>query len=106
MRTAFRRNGTSLRFRMAGRKATSQVKSIAAVARVEVSADGRGVVSHAGTGMLRGLGALTVWSARVTAVLAEYVSGAVDVCPWRAVRRSGCGGGRRGGLHRRCRTTL
>jgi hypothetical protein len=74
---------------MAGGKAASQVKSIAAVARVKVSADGRGVVSHAGH---RGVG--------------RYVSGAVDVCPWRAVRRSGCGGGRRGGLHRRCRTTL
>jgi hypothetical protein len=68
---------------MAGGKATSQVKSIAAVARVEVSADGRGVVSHAGTGMLRELAELTGWSARVTAVLAEYVSGALDVCPWR-----------------------
>lgn len=33
---------------MAGGKAASQVKGIAAVARVKVSAGGRGVVSHAG----------------------------------------------------------
>jgi hypothetical protein len=35
------------------------VKSSAAVCRVKVSADGHGVVSHAGLGMLRGLADLT-----------------------------------------------
>jgi len=38
---------------------TSQVKSIAAVPRVKVSADGHGVVSHAGVGMLREVAGLT-----------------------------------------------
>ena len=42
-----------------------------------MSADGRGVVSHAGTGMLRELAELTGLSARVTAVLADTYRG-----PW------------------------
>ena len=37
------------------RKATFLVKSSAAVSRVKASADGRGVVSHAGMGLLREL---------------------------------------------------
>ena len=53
------------------------MKSIAAVSRVKVSADGHGVVSHAGTGMLRELAELTGLSARVSAVLADTYRG-----PW------------------------
>jgi hypothetical protein len=53
------------------------VKSIAAVSRVKVSADGRGVVSHAGVGMLREVAELTGLSAQVTAVLADTYRG-----PW------------------------
>jgi hypothetical protein len=50
------------------------VKSIAAVPRLKVSADGGGVVSHAGMGMLRETADL---SAQVTAVLADTYRG-----PW------------------------
>jgi hypothetical protein len=53
------------------------VKSIAAVSRVKVSADGHGVVSHAGVGMLRDLAELTGLSAQVTAALADTYRG-----PW------------------------
>ena len=56
---------------------TSQVKSSAAVSRVKVSADGHGVVSHAGVGMLRELADLTGLSAQVTAALADTYRG-----PW------------------------
>jgi hypothetical protein len=56
---------------------TSQVKSIAAVSRVKVSADGHGVLSHAGTGMLREVADLTGLSAQVTAALADTYRG-----PW------------------------
>jgi len=42
------------------------VKSIAVARRVKVSADGRGVVSHAGMGFLRELAELTGLSAQVT----------------------------------------
>jgi hypothetical protein len=47
------------------------VKGSAAVSRVKVSADGHGVVSHAGVGMLRELADLTGLSAQVTAALAD-----------------------------------
>jgi hypothetical protein len=47
------------------------VEDIAAVSRVKVSADGRGVVSHAGVGLLRELADLTGLSAQVTAVLTD-----------------------------------
>jgi hypothetical protein len=57
------------------RGGTSQVKSIAAGSRVKVSADGHGVVSHAGMGMLRELADLTGLSAQVTAVLADTYRG-------------------------------
>ncbi len=53
------------------------MKSIAAERRVKVSADGRGVVSHAGMGLLRELADLTGLSAQVTAVLADTYKG-----PW------------------------
>ncbi|KZS56177.1 IS1380 family transposase [Mycobacterium ostraviense] len=53
------------------------MKSIAAVSRVKVSADGRGVVSHAGMGLLRELADQTGLSAQVTAVLADTYKG-----PW------------------------
>ena len=56
---------------------TSQVNSIAAVPRVKVSADGHGVVSHAGVGMLREVAGLTGLSTQVTAVLADTYRG-----PW------------------------
>jgi hypothetical protein len=53
------------------------VKDIAAARRVKVSADGRGVVSHAGMGLLRELADLTGLSAQVTEVLADTYKG-----PW------------------------
>jgi Transposase DDE domain group 1 len=53
------------------------VKSSAVVSQVKVSADGQGVVSHAGVGMLRGLADLTGLSAQVTAALADTYNG-----PW------------------------
>jgi hypothetical protein len=53
------------------------VKDIAAVSRVKVSADGRGVVSHAGMGLLRELADLTGLSAQVMAVLTDTYRG-----PW------------------------
>ena len=53
------------------------MKSIAAVRRVKVSADGRGVVSHAGMGLVRELADATGLSAQVTAVLADTYRG-----PW------------------------
>jgi Transposase DDE domain group 1 len=56
---------------------TSQVNSIAAVPRVKVSADGHGVVSHAGVGMLREVAGLTGLSTQVTAALADTYRG-----PW------------------------
>jgi hypothetical protein len=54
-----------------------QVKVIAAAGRMKVSADGHGVVSHAGMGMLRELADLTGPSAQVTVVLADTYRG-----PW------------------------
>jgi hypothetical protein len=53
------------------------VKGSAAVSRVKVSADGQGVVSHAGVGMLREVADLSGLSARVTAALADTYKG-----PW------------------------
>ena len=53
------------------------MKNSAAVARVKVSADGHGVVSHAGMGILRELADVTGLSAQVTAVLADTYRG-----PW------------------------
>jgi len=53
------------------------VKNIAAASRVKVSADGQGVVSHAGMGMLRELADRTGLSSQVTAVLADTYRG-----PW------------------------
>ncbi len=53
------------------------MKVIGAVRRVTVSADGRGVVSHAGMGLLRELADLTGLSAQVTTVLADTYEG-----PW------------------------
>jgi Transposase DDE domain group 1 len=53
------------------------VKNIAVASRVKVSADGHGVVSHAGMGMLRELADRTGLSGQVTAVLADTYRG-----PW------------------------
>ena len=53
------------------------MKNIAAAGRVKVSADGHGVVSHAGMGLVRELADLTGLSAQVTAVLADTYKG-----PW------------------------
>jgi hypothetical protein len=53
------------------------VNSSAAVSRVKVSADGQGVVSHAGVGILRNLADLTGLSSQVTAALAGTYRG-----PW------------------------
>jgi hypothetical protein len=54
-----------------------QVKGIAAAPRVKVSADGHGVVSHAGMGLLRELADLTGLPAQVTAALTDTYKG-----PW------------------------
>ena len=54
------------------------MKTIAGRSRVKVSADGQGVVSHAGLGMLRELADHTGLSALVTAALADTYRG-----PWR-----------------------
>ena len=62
---------------MRGGKGTLQVKGIAAMPRVKVSADGHGVVSHVGMGLLRELAELTGLSAQVTAALADTYKG-----PW------------------------
>jgi hypothetical protein len=51
------------------------VKNIATLGRVRVSADGHGVVSHAGMGMVRELVDLTALSVQVTAVLADTYRG-------------------------------
>ena len=53
------------------------MKSIAAARWVKVSADGLGVVSHAGMGLLRELADLTGLSAQVTGALADTYKG-----PW------------------------
>ena len=53
------------------------MKNIVAASRVKVSADGRGVVSHAGMGLLRELADRTGLSAQVTAALADTYRG-----PW------------------------
>ena len=53
------------------------MKSIAVTSRVKVSADGHGVVSHAGMAMVRELADRTGLSAQVTAVLADTYRG-----PW------------------------
>ncbi|HTX94452.1 MAG TPA: IS1380 family transposase [Mycobacterium sp.] len=53
------------------------MKSSAAVSQVKVSADGQGVVSHAGVGMLREVADLSGLSAQVTAALADTYNG-----PW------------------------
>jgi hypothetical protein len=69
------------------------VKNTAVVSRVNVSADGRGVVSHAGMGMLREMADLTGLSGQVTAVLADTYRGAVGLRTGGGVRRSGGRGG-------------
>lgn len=53
------------------------MKNIAVAPRLKVSADGQGVVSHAGMGMLRELADRTGLSAQVTAALADTYRG-----PW------------------------
>ncbi len=53
------------------------MKDIAVASRVKVSADGHGVVSHAGMGLVRELADRTGLSAQVTAVLADTYRG-----PW------------------------
>ena len=59
------------------REGTFQVKSSAARSRLAISADGRGVVSHAGLGMLREPADLTGLSSQVTRALADTYRG-----PW------------------------
>ena len=53
------------------------MKGIAVAPRVKVSADGHGVVSHAGMAMVRELADLAGLSAQVTAALADTYRG-----PW------------------------
>lgn len=70
----------------------------AARSQVKVSADGHGVVSHAGVGLVREVADLTGLSSQVTKALADTyrdLSRAVDACARGRVRRSGCSGGRR-----------
>ena len=62
---------------MLWREGTSQVKSIAVAPRVKVSADGQGVVSHAGMGLVRELADQTGLSAQVSVALADTYRG-----PW------------------------
>lgn len=57
------------------------MKSIAAAQRVKVSADGGGVVSHAGMGLLRELADQTGLSAQVTAALADTYKGSWVYAP-------------------------
>ena len=59
------------------REGTFRVKSSAARSGLAISADGRGVVSHAGVGMLRELADLTGLSSQVTGALADTYCG-----PW------------------------
>jgi hypothetical protein len=59
------------------REGTSQVKNIAVASRVKVSADGHGVVSHAGMAMVRELADRTGLTSQVSAVLADTYRG-----PW------------------------
>jgi hypothetical protein len=61
------------------------VNNSAAVARVKVSADGHGVVSHAGVGILQEMAGPTGLSAQVTGALADTYRG-----PWRPMRRVRC----------------
>ncbi len=66
-----------LKVHVSEREGTFSVKSSAVVSRVKVSADGRGVVSHAGMGLVRELADVTGLSEQVTAVLADTYKG-----PW------------------------
>ena len=81
------------------------MKNIAMTRRVKVSADGRGVVSHAGMGLVRELADLTGLSAQVTEVwpIPTRVRGPTLRG---GVRRSGRGGGRWGRLHRQGRPAV
>lgn len=65
------------RVRVPEREGTSRVKRSKRSRRVKVSADGTGVVSHAGVGMLRELAQDTGLVAGVTAALADTYAG-----PW------------------------
>jgi len=53
------------------REGTSQVKRSGSSARVKVSADGKGVVSHAGTALLRELATETGLAGAVTGALID-----------------------------------
>ena len=73
------------------------MKRITVVRRVKVSADGQGVVSHGGIGLLREVAdqtGLVPGQRRPD----RHLPGSVVYGPGR-VRRSGCRGGRRSGLH-------
>lgn len=59
--------------------------------RVKVSADGQGVVSHAGTAMQREVADLTGLSAQVSAVLADTYRGRWTHAPGCGVRIDGVG---------------
>ena len=85
---------------------TSQVKSSAAISRVKVSADGHGVVSHAGLGMLRELADLSGLSAQVTAALADTYRGPWIYDPGAVFADLAAAVAERGGLYRRCRAEL
>ena len=50
-----------------------------------MSADGHGVVSHAGVGLLGEVADLSGLSSQVTAALADNLSGAVGARAWRCV---------------------
>src|SRR3981189_1956633 len=72
-----RETGTCLGSRFSYGKGASRVKRSNGLRRVKVSADGVGVVSHAGVGLLRGLARDTGLPAGVTAALADTYAG-----PW------------------------
>ena len=64
-----------LRVQVLVREGTSRVKRSNGLRRVKVSADGVGVVSHAGVGMLRELALDTGLTAGMTAALADTYAG-------------------------------
>jgi hypothetical protein len=69
-----------------GRKGTSQVKRSGSRARVKVSADGRGVVSHAGAALLRELATETGLAGAVTGALAGTYRDSLCMRPGRCSR--------------------
>lgn len=66
--------------RITNRTGTWQVKRSKRVCRVVVSADGQGVVSHAGVGLLREMAEYTGLVDGVTAALLDAYKGGAGAC--------------------------